>query len=74
VLGDALYGRGVGRLRVGTQVHRFARQMLHAAVLGFCHPVSGVALRFTSPLPEDMAAAVRFLTDHLGAVAAGSPG
>jgi len=74
VLGDALYGRGVGRLRVGSQVHRFARQMLHAAVLGFRHPVSGVALRFTSPLPEDMVAAVRFLTDHLGAAEAGSPG
>jgi len=74
VLGDALYGRGVGRLIVGSRVHRFARQMLHAAVLGFRHPVSGAALRFTSPLPEDMAAAVGFLTDQLGAVDAGSRG
>jgi 23S rRNA pseudouridine1911/1915/1917 synthase len=70
VLGDALYGRGVRSLRIGTLVHRFPRQMLHAAVLGFRHPVSGAALRFESPLPEDMGAAVRFLTDQLGAVEA----
>jgi 23S rRNA pseudouridine1911/1915/1917 synthase len=74
VLGDSLYGRGVRSLRVGTVVHRFPRQMLHAAVLGFRHPVSGAALRFESPLPGDMNAAVRFLTDELGAVEAGSPG
>jgi 23S rRNA pseudouridine1911/1915/1917 synthase len=74
VLGDALYGRGVRSLRVGNLVHRFSRQMLHAAVLGFRHPVSGAALRFESPLPEDMAAAVRFLTDQLGAVEGGNEG
>jgi 23S rRNA pseudouridine1911/1915/1917 synthase len=28
--------------------------MLHAAELGFVHPVTGAELRFTSPLPEDM--------------------
>jgi 23S rRNA pseudouridine1911/1915/1917 synthase len=31
------------------------RQALHAAVLGFRHPVTGEALRFESPLPPDMA-------------------
>ena len=31
------------------------RQALHAAVLGFVHPVTGQALRFESPLPPDMA-------------------
>lgn len=30
------------------------RVMLHAAELGFVHPVSGAELRFTSPLPADM--------------------
>jgi 23S rRNA pseudouridine1911/1915/1917 synthase len=70
VLGDALYGHGVGRLRVGSQVHRFARHMLHAAVLGFRHPGSGATLRFTSPLPADMVAAIDFLTRQLGAVEA----
>jgi 23S rRNA pseudouridine1911/1915/1917 synthase len=32
------------------------RQALHAAVLGFRHPVTGEQLRFESPLPPDMAA------------------
>jgi 23S rRNA pseudouridine1911/1915/1917 synthase len=27
--------------------------MLHAAELGFVHPVSGEELRFTSPVPDD---------------------
>jgi 23S rRNA pseudouridine1911/1915/1917 synthase len=30
------------------------RQALHAAVLGFVHPVTGEALRFETPLPPDM--------------------
>jgi len=34
----------------------FPRQALHAASLGFDHPVSGRALRFEAPLPADMAA------------------
>jgi 23S rRNA pseudouridine1911/1915/1917 synthase len=32
-----------------------ARQALHAAVLGFRHPITGEDLRFESPLPQDMA-------------------
>ena len=28
---------------------------VHAAVLGFVHPITGEALRFVSPLPEDLA-------------------
>ena len=33
---------------------RAPRVMLHAAELGFVHPVSGDELRFTSPLPADI--------------------
>ena len=33
------------------------RQMLHAAVLGFVHPLSGETVRVESPLPEDFRAA-----------------
>ena len=32
------------------------RQALHAAVLGFVHPVTGEALRFETAPPEDMRA------------------
>ena len=31
----------------------FPRQALHAATLGFRHPVSGVALSFSAPRPAD---------------------
>jgi len=41
--------------RGGPEDHsRAPRVMLHAAELGFVHPVSGAELRFTSPLPADM--------------------
>jgi 23S rRNA pseudouridine1911/1915/1917 synthase len=32
----------------------FARQALHAATLGFIHPVTGIRLSFSSELPDDM--------------------
>jgi 23S rRNA pseudouridine1911/1915/1917 synthase len=32
----------------------FRRQALHAATLGFTHPVSGDRMRFSSDLPTDM--------------------
>ena len=37
------------------QANTFPRQALHAATLGFEHPVTGEELEFESPLPEDMA-------------------
>lgn len=36
-------------------VRAFPRQALHAAILGFEHPVSGERMRFDAPLPKDMA-------------------
>jgi 23S rRNA pseudouridine1911/1915/1917 synthase len=41
----------------------FPRQALHAATLGFAHPVTGAALRFDSPLPPDLAALLERLAD-----------
>lgn len=55
LLGDPVYGRNPQRLRpILTQLH-FARQALHAAELGFIHPVTGAAQNFVSALPADMA-------------------
>ena len=55
LIGDATYGRRRPlRGHGGAAAAAFGRQALHAAVLGFVHPVSGQALRFDSPLPEDM--------------------
>ncbi|HQV03541.1 MULTISPECIES: RluA family pseudouridine synthase [unclassified Novosphingobium] len=55
LLGDPVYGRTPSRLRPMLNQLHFARQALHAAVLGFIHPVTGAALRFESKLPADMA-------------------
>jgi 23S rRNA pseudouridine1911/1915/1917 synthase len=54
LLGDPVYGRSPGRLRPILSRLAFHRQALHAAELGFIHPVSNTALRFESAMPEDM--------------------
>ncbi|CAH0495471.1 Ribosomal large subunit pseudouridine synthase D [Novosphingobium sp. CECT 9465] len=54
LLGDPVYGRAPSRLRPILSRLNFHRQALHAAELGFVHPVSGDKLHFTSPTPVDM--------------------
>lgn len=60
LVGDPVYG---GRRKLNTKalsqaqidaVGGFQRQALHAAVLGFEHPVSGEKIRFEAPLPVDI--------------------
>jgi 23S rRNA pseudouridine1911/1915/1917 synthase len=46
LVGDPFYGKSRDKEMKG--------QALHAAVLGFVHPVSGEYLEFSAPLPEDM--------------------
>lgn len=68
LVGDPVYG---GKRKLGARALReealaavqgFARQALHAAVLGFVHPVTGSDLRFEAPLPEDMATLIAALS------------
>ena len=54
LVGDPVYGRANPRMRTILKALDFKRQALHAAVLGFVHPVSGDQLRFESDLPNDM--------------------
>ncbi|OCC25273.1 pseudouridine synthase [Croceicoccus estronivorus] len=54
LLGDPLYGRANSRIRPVLSRLSFARQALHAATLGFTHPISGETLRFRSEMPSDM--------------------
>lgn len=56
-LGDPTYGSGPAAepVRAALREAGVTRQALHAAVLGFVHPVTGEALRFESPLPTDLA-------------------
>ncbi|MFM2300883.1 MAG: hypothetical protein RLZZ84_619, partial [Pseudomonadota bacterium] len=55
LLGDPVYGRTPPRIRPLLNQLHFNRQALHAAVLGFVHPVTGAAVRLESTLPADMA-------------------
>ena len=58
ILGDAVYGSGSPAVTIRAAIAEagLTRQALHAAVLGFVHPVTREALRFETPLPPDMAA------------------
>jgi 23S rRNA pseudouridine1911/1915/1917 synthase len=54
LLGDPAYGRTPKSLRPLLERLGFARQALHAAELGFAHPVTGEVVQFRSDLPSDM--------------------
>ena len=54
LLGDPVYGRSKGATRTLLETLGFRRQALHAARLGFIHPVKSVALAFESDMPADM--------------------
>ncbi len=52
LIGDPTYG---GRRRSVPVLDDFPRQALHARRLGLIHPVSGEAMEWHSPLPDDFA-------------------
>ncbi|MBV0892236.1 RNA pseudouridine synthase [Paracoccus sp. Z118] len=62
LIGDPVYGgaRRASARALGPAAAQaalaFPRQALHAAFLGFSHPVTGIWLDFESPLPDDMTA------------------
>ncbi|WP_219893354.1 RluA family pseudouridine synthase [Aquisediminimonas profunda] len=54
LLGDPVYGRTRPAHREVLKELGFNRQALHAAVIGFVHPVDRKNCRFESKIPEDM--------------------
>ncbi|MFW8594821.1 RluA family pseudouridine synthase [Cribrihabitans neustonicus] len=67
LVGDPTYG---GRRKLPQKalsargllaVQHFPRQALHAAVLGFTHPVTGAPHRYEAPLPQDLAELIEAL-------------
>ena len=69
VLGDPLYGKGKHRglvldEAVMNALNQFNRQALHATELGFTHPLTGEALSFRRPPPEDMRELETLLASH----------
>ena len=58
IVGDPLYHRPLDLPRGFSEAARrlgkaLNRQLLHAGLLGFDHPVTGARMRFTAPLPAD---------------------
>lgn len=54
LLGDPVYGRPKESRRALLKQLEFNRQALHAAHLGFIHPITSAALAFDSKMPDDM--------------------
>lgn len=79
VIGDPLYGRAprAGQMpdtlsrTALSQLRAFNRQALHAAHLGFAHPITGAALAFSADMPADMAALLAVMDKTVAARAAG---
>ncbi|MEJ6394003.1 RluA family pseudouridine synthase [Gymnodinialimonas sp. 2305UL16-5] len=67
LIGDQTYG---GRRKVAEKItgsaalNAFPRQALHAATLGFLHPVSDAQMRFEAPLPDDLRTLMSALGDR----------
>ena len=61
LVGDPVYGRGRGGAGAAARRLGFVRQALHAAHLGFIHPVTGQQIGCDSAIPLDM----RELVDEL---------
>jgi 23S rRNA pseudouridine1911/1915/1917 synthase len=54
LVGDPVYGRNNKTVAAVVKSLGFKRQALHAASLGFIHPVTKHRLSFDSPVPKDM--------------------
>ncbi len=54
LIGDPVYGRTMPAHRDILKELEFHRQALHAAVIGFVHPVDRKNCRFESKIPDDM--------------------
>lgn len=69
IVGDMTYG-GEGRAaglrdtQVRAKLRPIARQLLHAGVLGFRHPISGKDVLFEAPLAQDMADLLLWLNQY----------
>ncbi len=49
ILGDSVYGKEAVNKKLGIE-----RQLLHAKVLRFSHPITGQLMEFSASLPDDM--------------------
>jgi 23S rRNA pseudouridine1911/1915/1917 synthase len=54
LIGDTTYNNRQKTFRFGPNQSYFTRQALHAASLGFIHPITGEKLAFVSNIPDDI--------------------
>ena len=72
LVGDQTYGgkRAIPKDALAPEaadaLRNFPRQALHAATLGFVHPVTGEALRFEAALPEDFSSLIAAINEGGG--------
>ena len=66
ILGDFLYGNGVGTENGYGKAPWITRQALHAAKIAFPQPVTGAPVTLCADLPEDMRRLLRFFPDFGG--------
>jgi len=69
--GDTLYGAparpaGPARARNGAALPPLDRPFLHAARLGFTHPVTGLSVEFRAPFPPDLTTCLTHLASASG--------
>ncbi|MEW6088209.1 MAG: RluA family pseudouridine synthase [bacterium] len=50
----------IGDVQYGKKSDLIGRQALHAALLGFVHPITNRYMEFSSPLPEDIKSAIKY--------------
>ena len=68
IVGDQTYGRQRSAPMsmeegIRAALSGFPRQALHAATLGFIHPINGEDMRFESAMPDDIAGLANMLRD-----------
>ena len=69
VVGDSMYGNPkrantIDNTFLRSKLKAMKRQALHAAHIGFVHPITHQNLAFSSPLPDDIAGLCKFLTKN----------
>lgn len=67
ILGDRTYGKKT-ILQINHHKILFPRQMLHAYMLGFHHPISGEYLEFSTELPSDFKECLKMLSEIASSV------
>jgi len=70
VVGDNIYGSSrrvssIGDPLLKAEMKTMTRQALHASRITFSHPIKGIEMTSSSPMPDDMASLCDFLRGYI---------